>query len=230
MTAPNRSADALSLSNDGVEKVEHVLTVAELEEFAELAERQRNGAPGSRLVGDETVRKLLSCGRTFDRLATTRLGNNARAVRAVFFDKNAKTNWALGWHQDRTIVVREKIDMPGFGPWTTKSGAIHVEPPFSYIEGMITLRAYLDPCRNDNGPLRVAPGSHRKGRIPTDAIPKVIAQSPEVTCLAEPGDVWICATAIVHASYASHSQGRRRLLMVDYAANDLPSPLRWAGI
>lgn len=116
MTAQYRSADALSLSIDGVEKVEHALTITELEEFAELAERQRNGAPGSRLVGDETVRKLLSSDRTFDRLATARLGNNARAVRAVFFDKSAQTNWALGWHQDRTVVVREKIDMPGFGP------------------------------------------------------------------------------------------------------------------
>ncbi len=31
-------------------------------------------------------------------------------------------NWVLGWNQHRTIVVMERIDADGLGPWTIKSG------------------------------------------------------------------------------------------------------------
>lgn len=49
-----------------------------------------------------------------DAIARELLGPAARAVRALFFDKNEHRNWALGWHQDRTIAVRARRDVPGF--------------------------------------------------------------------------------------------------------------------
>src|SRR5690242_13805995 len=41
-------------------------------------------------------------------------------VRAILFDKNPDTNWAVAWHQDLTIAVRERIDVQGFGSWSLK--------------------------------------------------------------------------------------------------------------
>lgn len=32
------------------------------------------------------------------------------------FDKTAERNWALGWHQDRTVVVRERKETDGYDP------------------------------------------------------------------------------------------------------------------
>jgi hypothetical protein len=51
-------------------------------------------------------------------IARRHLGPAARPVSAKLFDKSASRNWALGWHQDRTIAVRARIDTPGYGPWT----------------------------------------------------------------------------------------------------------------
>lgn len=58
-------------------------------------------------------------------------------MRAVLFDKTAITNWALAWHQDRTICVRERVAVEGFGPWTIKRGMHHVAPPFNLLAAMI---------------------------------------------------------------------------------------------
>jgi hypothetical protein len=62
----------------------------------------------------------------------------------ILFDKNADQNWSLGWHQDRTIAVRQRIDIDGFGPWSVKSGMVHVGPPFDLLASMVTVRVHLD--------------------------------------------------------------------------------------
>ncbi len=213
---------------EGAERVDAALSGTDLDLVEALAESRQAGTAGARLRDDVRLRVFLAPGSLFHALAESRLGPGARPVRCVLFDKCLQTNWALGWHQDRAIAVREKFDVPDFGPWTVKSGIVHVEPPFSYIAGMITLRAFLDPCGVDNGPLLIAPGSHTLGRLPVNQIEDVVRRCGQVACLAARGDVWICATSIVHASAPSRSSTRRRLLMVDYSSAELP--LEWAGI
>jgi ectoine hydroxylase-related dioxygenase (phytanoyl-CoA dioxygenase family) len=151
-------------------------------------------------------------------------------VRAILFDKTATTNWSLGWHQDRTIVVAERREVPGFGPWTVKAGLLHVAPPFELLSRMVTLRVHLDPVAQDNAPLLIAPGSHRFGRVLESEIDSVVARCGVATCLAGAGDVWLYATPILHASDAASAPGRRRVLQIDYAAEALPGGLAWCGI
>ncbi|WP_066726758.1 phytanoyl-CoA dioxygenase family protein [Sphingomonas pituitosa] len=162
--------------------------------------------------------------------AIERLGTAARPVRAILFDKSATTNWALGWHQDRTIAVRARVDVPGYGPWSTKQGLLHVEPPFALFESMVTLRIHLDAVPADNAPLLIAPGSHRLGRVPETEIADAVARCGTATCLAEAGDVWIYRTPILHASGASSVNAHRRVLQVDYTPADLPASLTWLGV
>ncbi len=163
-------------------------------------------------------------------IASQALGATARPVRAVLFDKSETTNWALGWHQDRTICVRERIDVAGFGPWTTKSGLQHVEPPFDLFADMVTLRVHIDPVDPDNAPLLIAPGSHRAGRVPVEAIGATVGRHGVSMCLAEAGDVWLYATPILHASDAAVRPGRRRVLQVDFTTRPLPGGLQWLGV
>jgi ectoine hydroxylase-related dioxygenase (phytanoyl-CoA dioxygenase family) len=163
-------------------------------------------------------------------IAASVLGSEARAVRAVLFDKTAARNWALGWHQDRAIVVEERADADGFGPWTVKAGLIQVEPPFAILEWMVTIRIHLDPVDATNAPLRIVPGSHRLGRLPEASIKHLVEDRGERECLANRGDVWLYATPIIHGSRAADPPRRRRVLQVDYAAVDLPAPLRWRGL
>jgi len=194
-----------------------------------LAEALPADRAGLRLHGVNGVAELL----TSDALgaaAAEHLGPAARPVRAIWFDKSPANNWALGWHQDRTIAVRARADIPGYGPWSTKQGLLHVEPPFAVLDSMVTVRIHLDPVLEDNAPLLVAPGSHRLGRVPEAEIAKAVAACGTVTCVAESGDIWAYHTPILHASATSSASGHRRVLQVDYTTFDLPSPLEWLGL
>lgn len=220
----------MDFDRDGAERISHALSAAELALLADLARRHEEMGAGIRLKGDPILSALLDAGGTMHRIAQHHLGDAARPVRAILFDKRPGINWALGWHQDRTIAVRERRDAPGFGPWSRKAGIDHVEPPFEIIERMVTLRAHLDDCSEDNAPLLIVPGSHRLGRVPFNQVETVSAASSVFACVAEAGDVWAYASAILHASNAAAKPGHRRVLHVDYATMDLPDGLEWLGI
>ena len=165
-----------------------------------------------------------------NQLARRLLGPAARPVRAVFFDKTSERNWSLGWHQDRTIAVRHRIDTPGFTDWTLKSGIHHAVPPFEILERMLTLRLHLDDTGADNAPLLVAPGSHRLGRIPEPEIPAAVTRCGTAACLAAAGDIWAYSTPVLHASARARTPARRRVLQLLYSAEDLPGGLEWLGV
>ena len=105
-----------------------------------------------------------------------------------------------------------------------------MEPPFDIIARMITLRAHLDDCGEDNGALKIVPGSHRIGRVPGDETAGAAGQMGTAICVANAGDVWLYAKSIVHASSASRKPDRRRVLQVDYASEELPDGLKWLGV
>ena len=152
------------------------------------------------------------------------------AARAILFDKSAETNWALGWHQDRTIAVRARQEVPGFGPWTVKQGLTHVAPPIAILADMITVRVHIDSVPADNAPLLIALGTHRLGLVAEGAIQQVVGQSTRHAFLAEQGDIWVYSTPILHASARAAKPTRRRVLQLDFAASDLPGGLEWLGL
>ncbi len=219
---------SLRLECDGAERLEGVVRGI-LPALISIANRTAVVA-GARLHGDKELVRLLDRGGAIGRLAVQRLGAEARPVRAILFDKSPQTNWGLGWHQDRTIAVHARRDVPGFGPWTVKRGMVHVAPPIELLEGMLTIRAHLDDVPPENAPLLIAPGSHRFGRIAEDGISGVVQACGVAECLAAAGDVWLYATPILHASESSRRPGRRRVLQIDYASEELPGGLEWLGI
>lgn len=182
--------------------------------------------PGVRLV-DAAWFEDFGADSSVWRIAVGLIGDDAKPVRIVGFDKTPETNWALPWHQDRTIAVRERIEVTGFGPWATKDGIPHVEPPIELLAGMVTLRLHLDDCGTDNAPLQVALGSHALGLIPAAQAASVARALPQRECLALTGDIWACSTLILHRSNRSLIAGRRRVIQVDYVAVDLPGGLLW---
>lgn len=152
----------------------------------------------------------------------------ARPVRAVLFDKSPRRNWAVPWHQDRTIAVKQRVDVDGFGPWSTKDEVIHVEPPFDLLADMLTLRLHLDDCDSMNAPLRVALGSHRS-RVPAAAAAAHAQALESFDCLAERGDIWVYATPLLHCSDRAAVPSRRRVFQIDFSAASLPGGLEWAA-
>ena len=185
---------------------------------------------GVRIQGVEALAPLLASQGCIGIVAGSILGAGARPVRAILFNKTPETNWSLAWHQDRTICVRERRDTASFGPWTIKRGMHHVAPPFDLLARMVTLRAHLDDVPATNAPLLVAPGSHRIGRIAVSQVDAMVRRCGTSVCLAEAGDVWLYATPILHASEAASAPASRRVLQVDFAAEDLPDGLEWLGV
>ena len=185
---------------------------------------------GVRLHGIKALEPLLASDGCMGAVAGTVLGTEARPVRAILFNKSPESNWSLTWHQDRTICVQEKREAPGFGPWTVKSGMIHVAPPFDLLTRMVTARAHLDDVPATNAPLLVAPGSHTYGRIAVSDVDEVVSRCGTVACTADAGDLWLYATPILHASEAASTPTSRRVLQVDFAAEELPYGLDWLGV
>lgn len=185
---------------------------------------------GIRIHGAAALHSFLAPSGSIGAIASKAVGAAAKPVRAILFDKSAATNWSLGWHQDRTICVREKIEVPGFGPWSIKAGLHHVAPPIALLSRMATLRVHLDDVSDTNAPLLIAPGSHRRGRVPECSVAEVVAECGISACLAKAGDVWAYSTPILHASDAASSPEHRRVLQVDFSADALPGGLVWFGI
>jgi ectoine hydroxylase-related dioxygenase (phytanoyl-CoA dioxygenase family) len=200
---------------------------------ADLAEALReypSDEAGVRIHGNAKLKRLLDREGSIGAIAATALGERSRPVRAILFNKTSNTNWSLGWHQDRTISVKERRDVSGFGPWTRKGGMNHVEPPFGLLARMITLRVHLDDVGADNAPLLVAPGSHKLGRVLEDKMDEVVSRCGTKVCLAGAGDVWLYSAPILHASKAATVPTTRRVLQIDYAVEELPEGLTWLGI
>jgi hypothetical protein len=89
---------------------------------------RRQNSPGStyalrNLLDLDAVR---SWAASEDMLSIVRplAGERARPVRGLFFDKTADANWKVAWHQDRSIALRERHDLAGFGPWSNKAGVV----------------------------------------------------------------------------------------------------------
>lgn len=194
-----------------------------------LSEALPKGRAGVRLRDAPGLADLLASGSALHRVAAGYRGAGVRPVLAIMFDKSAAANWALGWHQDRTIAVAARVNMPGYGPWSVKHGIQHVEPPFDVIEAMVTLRVHLDDVPHDNAPLRIVRGSHRLGRIAESDLDTIVAQGMIGECLASAGDIWAYSTPIAHASHAARGH-HRRVLQIDWSDRSLPGMLEWHGI
>jgi hypothetical protein len=220
----------LTLARHGAERFQSALSTSEVATVKHVLGELPPRRAGIRIHGNARLRDYLMPSGPIGACAASVCGADARPVRAVLFDKTFATNWALGWHQDATIAVRGRVDVEGFGCWTIKHGLLHVAPPAELLARMVTLRVHLDPVTAENAPLLIAPGSHRFGRIAEPDVPRIVQQCGTLACLADATDVWIYATPIVHASAASRLPARRRVLQVDYAAEDLPDGLSWLGI
>lgn len=180
----------LDLSRDGAQLAPSALGAARLAELEKLLADQPRDVAGVRLFGIDGLRPILNADGPVGRLAAEVLGPAARPVRAILFDKSAAANWALAWHQDRVIAVRERIGVDGFGPWSRKHGALHVAPPFPLLARMLTLRVHLDPVPETNAPLLVAPGSTVAAASPGRTCPpssRPVAWPPAVPARATSG-------------------------------------------
>ncbi len=212
-----------------------VLPIVEVERLRAAIQSIPDGEAVRRKQNVYGIRNLLEISPAVHSLATSpvvrqfaaaTLGENAFATRALFFDKVPGSNWALGWHQDSVIAVRERLDVPGFIAWGQKAGVWQVQPPPEILARMVAVRVHLDDCCCENGPLRVIPGSHRHGWL-DDEIAKWKREVPAMSCLVDAGGVVSMCPLILHASSRAVAPLHRRVIHIEYAADPLPGGLEW---
>lgn len=178
------------------------------------------------LIGHPTVVTLLSHER-LGRYLWSIVGRDLVAVKATLFDKTSEANWRVQWHQDRAIAVKERLEVAGFGPWSTKAGSLHVDAPQEVLSQMLAIRIHLDPSGAENGPLRVIPGSHRLGKLTDEKIASVVAEHPMTELHVPQGALLLMRPLLVHASSAARSGDHRRVLHIELAPVEAISPLKW---
>lgn len=175
-------------------------------------------APAVRELADSTSVRFL---------ASAVLGKQIRPVRGILFDKIPDANWTVPWHQDLTIAVQARVEAEGYGPWSVKADVLHVQPPAEILENMLSIRIHLDDCNEDNGALRVIPGSHRWGRISEQDISGIRERCAEEVCVVAAGGVQLMRPLLLHASSPSRAPSHRRVVHLDFASVDLAAGLRW---
>jgi hypothetical protein len=219
---------ALNFVQDGVEIVEHVASDAVIAELSSEFGEAGVSVGARPFTLSETARALIQPGGRLSELAREFAGCPARPVRVLAFDKTPQVNWHLPWHQDRVIAVRERTELPDFKNWTVKNGQHHVEPPPSLLEMLFSLRLHLDDNDAENRALKVIRGSHRLGRMSDGQVRELAAVSTPEICSVSAGGVVAMKALTIHASDASRTNRRRRVLHVDYCWGELPHNLHWA--
>ena len=155
------------------------------------------------------------------------LGDGARVVRGIFFDKNPTTNWKVPWHQDLSIAVKNRLDLPDYHPWSVKEGIPHVQPHTAILEQMLTVRIHLDRTDESNGALKVIPGSHRQGKLSNLEIDRWKQVSTGISCNCEAGGILLMRPLLLHASSIAIVPSHRRVIHLEYTSCQLPGGLEW---
>ncbi len=94
---------------------------------------------------------------------------------------------------------------------------------------LVVARLHLDDCLEEDGPLRVVPGSHRFGILTDEAAGALRRTRGERRCEMRAGGVLLMRPLTLHASSKSSGAGRRRVLHFVFGPPDLPGGLTWAG-
>jgi ectoine hydroxylase-related dioxygenase (phytanoyl-CoA dioxygenase family) len=182
----------------------------------EAASLTRSRAGARHLMKQPTVSEIASDPRLLA-IASGFLGPSAMPYRATLFDKSSARNWLVTWHQDVALPLQERRDVPGWSSWSTKSGITYAHAPPTALSHLVALRLHLDDSREDNGPLRVLPGTHALGVLSEADIERLVREIPPVDCLVPSGGIIAMRPLILHASSKAETDQPRRVLHIEYA-------------
>lgn len=153
-------------------------------------------------------------------------GEDYFVVKAIYFDKPGQSNWFVAYHQDLTIAVEKKVEVDGFGPWTSKMNQFAVQPPLSLLQDNFTIRIHLDDTNEKNGALKVIRGSHDWGVFRPQNIN--LELMTEDVCNVPAGGVMIMKPLLLHSSARTTDNRKRRVIHIEFSRSALPEQLTWA--
>jgi ectoine hydroxylase-related dioxygenase (phytanoyl-CoA dioxygenase family) len=151
------------------------------------------------------------------RIARRALSDGAAPFRATLFDKSARANWLVVWHQDTALPLTSRNESAEWGPRSMKAGILYAHAPAWALSRVLALRIHLDASTSENGPLRIIPGSHLGGVLGDDEILDLARIRENVEALVLRGGVLAMRPLLIHSSSKARSAEPRRALHIEYA-------------
>ena len=152
--------------------------------------------------------------------------NCTKSIKSIYFDKPPHANWIVNWHQDLTINLKRKKDVPNYKNWRSNSERTIVQPNIQLLENIFTIRIHLDDCTKENGALRVIENSHQEGVIEIkDWVKNKVGE--ERICEVKKGGILIMKPLILHSSKRTENEKNRRVIHIEFSDMDLPEGLEW---
>jgi hypothetical protein len=228
--------EVLQLSEDGFTIIDAVYSDAEIEALLSLINRADPSKDTFRKsTGLFAIRQFLKevpatvpliFNQSLKRIMSDIFGTEFFPVKSVYFDKPEDSNWFVAYHQDLTISVAEKVEMPGYGPWTVKQDQFSVQPPLEILQNNLTIRIHLDDTDEFNGALKVINASHRKGIHRAETMD--LKKETQSFCRVKKGGIMIMKPLLMHASERTTNQHKRRVLHIEFSSASLPKELSWS--
>lgn len=222
--------------NQGFTIVDNVLTDEEIDDLLLVISQADTSKPTFRKTNDLfAIRQFLKeVPTSVDKVFTDNLnniifdlfGDEYFVVKSIYFDKPENSNWFVSYHQDLTISVDKKLNLDGFGPWTTKQNQFAVQPPLDILQDNFTIRIHLDNTNEENGALKVIPTSHLKGIYRPGTIDWTVEN--ETTCNVKKGGIMFMKPLLLHSSSRTTNNNKRRVLHIEFSRSELPDNLNWA--
>lgn len=222
--------------NNGFTVIEGIYTADEIDAIIDKISKVDQSNPTFRKTNDlfairQFLKEVPSVGEVIFNVKLKGLirqlfGDEYFVVKSIYFDKPENSNWFVAWHQDLTISVDEKADIKGYGPWTVKQNQFAVQPPVELLQDNFTVRIHLDDTDENNGALKVIPGSHYKDIYRAENIDW--QQETEVTCNVNKGGVMMMRPLLMHASSRTTNSQKRRVVHIEFSKADLPDGIDWA--
>jgi len=133
-------------------------------------------------------------------------------IQCTLFQKTPQLNWLVPWHQDRSLPVKavEPHEVPA--RIIEKDNTQICQPSAKVLEKTLAIRVHLDSNNLKSGPLKILPGTHKKGILSKTSIEQAKQSVEEHVVLGEAGSVLVMRPLLLHASSkALHPNGRKVL-------------------
>ena len=213
------------LNSQGFDWIRQAIDRDQLSQVISAIEAQPNSGNIRNILSN--IHALKQTAKDITKLLPRQNGKPPKLIRSILFNKNPKKNWAVLWHQDLTICVKEKHHIPGFGPWSVKHHVPHVQPPIAFLQQMLTARLHLDDCPETNGPLNIIPTSHNHGLLSRQQIEEFNINKEVISYEAQAGDLLLMKPLILHSSPKATQPQNRRILHLEFTYEDLLMPLEF---
>lgn len=225
----------LQLESNGFTTIKHVFSDLQIIRMLELIDQADTSKGTFRKSADlfairqflkevPEINKLI-LNNEFKALIRDLFGSDYFIVKSIYFDKPEQSNWFVPYHQDLTISVDKKAELDDYRKWTLKQDQFSVQPPLDLLKQIFTVRIHLDDTDENNGALKVIPGSHLKDIYRPEDIDWTT--ETEHICDVPKGGIMIMKPLLLHSSSRTTNNNKRRVIHVEFCNQELHQELQW---